>query len=313
MDVSNAGSAGNGVRVRQARADDHDAVAAFTRDTWGSGSDYIPEVFPQWVETDGPKQRTFVLDAGDDIAGILQCVLLSDHEAWAQGMRMNPAYRGEGLSPRLSHAAFDWAREQGAAVCRNMVFSWNVAGLGQSRAVGFDPCTEFRYATPTPDATAVSGLDLGQDPDAAWAFWTGSDTRTALRGLAMDDTESWALSELTRDRLAVAGSEDRLAVVQDDGTRGFTYRDRTSEHETDDGPETRAVYGVAAWDTPAACRALLDWVARDAAAVGADSVRVLVPEGVRWISDVAAARVDVSDEPDFVMEADLSDPGLGTA
>jgi hypothetical protein len=33
---------------------------------------------------------------------------------------------------------------------------------------------------------------------------------------------------------------------------------------------------------------------------------VLIPEGVRWVSDTAACRVAVSDEPDFVMRADLS-------
>lgn len=307
MDVTDTGPE---LRVRQARADDHAAVAAFTRDTWGQGSDYIPDVFQEWVETDGRDQRTFVLDAGDDIAGILQGVLLTPDEAWAQGMRINPAYRGAGLSPRLSRAVFEWAAEQGAVVCRNMVFSWNVAGLGQSRAVGFDPCTEFRYATPEPDSETSSEMSFSNDPAAAWAFWVCSQTRTVLQGLAMDSDESWALSELTREQLAAAADGGRLAVVQDGGTRGFTLRTRVTERETDDGTETRAVYGVAAWEDVGAARALYRWIARDAATLNADQVRVLIPEGVRWVSDTAKARVSVSEEPDFVMAADLTDPSL---
>jgi len=121
------------IRVRQARADDAPAVAAFTRDTWSDrdANDYLPDAFPRWVETDGERQRTFVLDVagGADVAGVCQGVLLSEDEGWAQGMRVNPAYRGRGLSVRLSKAVFDCGRDRGAAVVRNMVFWWNVAGL----------------------------------------------------------------------------------------------------------------------------------------------------------------------------------------
>lgn len=306
------------LEVRQARADDEAAVVAFTSDTWSDreASDYIPRVFAEWVETDGPKQRTFVLegDDEDDLAGICQGVLLSEYEAWAQGMRMNPAYRGLGVSRLLTDAIFEWARDRGAKVMRNMVFSWNAAGLGQSRSAGFDPCTEFRYARPDPDPDAEPALSVGADPDGAWTFWTRSDARTHLRGLAMDDDESWALSELTRERLHTAAEEDRLFTVHERGIRGFTYRDRLFERENEAGePETWALYGVGAWDTPEAAASLCAAVAKDAADVGADSVRVMIPEGVRWVSDVAAARVAVADEPDFVMAADLTDPAIGSA
>jgi GNAT superfamily N-acetyltransferase len=300
--------------VRQGRAEDADAVAAFTQDTWSEhdGSDYMPEVFPQWVETDGPEQRTLVIDVndGEDVAGVAQGVLLSDREAWAQGMRVNPEYRGMGLSPMLSKTIFNWAREQGATVCRNMVFSWNVPGLGQSRAVGFDPGTEFRYAMPEPDPDAEPSLEINSDPNAAWTFWTESDTRADLNGLALDFGESWAVSELQRAEVEAAAAEDRLFVAQDGGTRGFSLRGKTSEREEDGETVKRAVYAVGAWDTTEGAAAVLDAVKRDAAEIDADRIRVFIPEGVRWVSDVAAVRADVSDEPDFVMRADLTDPDV---
>ena len=308
MDVADGGAT-----VRQARADDADAVAAFTSETWseqGRG-DYLADVFPEWVETDGDDQRTFVADAGGEAVGVVQGRLLTESEAWAQGMRVAPDHRGRGVGTTLTDALLGWARERGASVCRNMVFSWNVAGLGQSRAAGFDPCTEFRWAEPDPDPDADPALDASADPADAWSFWTASDARTTLRGLAMDDEESWAVSELRRDQLRTAADDDRLFVVRDGGTRGFTYRAYDYDREGEDGgTETWGIYGVAAWDDPEAARALFRAVARDAAEADIDNTRVLIPEGVRWVSDAAAARTPVADEPDFVLAADLSDPSV---
>lgn len=296
--------------IRQATLDDEDAIVDFTSRIWTDrGGDYIPRIFDRWIANDGEDQRTFVVDVvgTDDIAAILQCVLLSDHEAWAQGMRVNPDYRGQGLSTKINDAAFRWARERGATVGRNMVFSWNVGGLGGSRAAGFDPCTEFRWAQPTPDADSEPSLEITDDADAAWAFWTASDARTALKGLALDGDESWALSELTRENLRRAADEDRLFVVRDDGTQGFTYRNRVYERPNDEGEEeTWAEYAVGAWTDLDACKSLFAAVARDAASVGAEKTRVLIPESARWVSDVAASRTSVSEEPDFVMAADLT-------
>ncbi|WP_224270753.1 GNAT family N-acetyltransferase [Haloprofundus salinisoli] len=306
--------------VRQAQPEDYDAVAAFTSETWADrgGSDYIPRIYHDWIAGDGDDQRTFVLDAegneespSEELAGICQGVLLSDYEAWAQGMRVNPDYRGRGASMLLSKALFRWARDQGATVARNMVFSWNVAGLGQSRATGFDPCTEFRWGTPTPDADAEPDLPMTADADAAWSFWTGSDARAELKGLALDAEESWAVSELTRERLRTAADEDRLFVARENGTRGVTFRNRTYDRQNEDGePETWAEYAVGAWADYEAARALYRAIARDAADIDADKIRVLIPEGVRWVSDTASARAGVSDEPDFVMAADLTDPAV---
>ncbi|UIP00935.1 GNAT family N-acetyltransferase [Halobaculum sp. CBA1158] len=303
--------------VRQARPADVEHVVAFTQDTWGDRhGDYMPDVFSDWVETDGPRQHTLVVDVdgGDDVAGVLQCVLLSDTEAWAQGMRVNPDYRGRNLSPRLSRAALRWARDRGAVVCRNMVFSWNMAGLGQSRAVGFGPCTEFRWLQPAPDPDASPDLDVVADPDAAWAYWSRSDAREHLRGLAMDSGESWACSELTRGDLRDAVDRDGLFAVVDGGTRAMSALAYTYDRESDDGDdseeETWGVYHAAAWDDTDALEALADAVARDAAERGIDNTRILIPEGVRWVSDAAATRTPVSDEPDFVTAADLTDESI---
>lgn len=301
--------------IRQARPDDYEAVAAFTRETWADrdAGDYIPRIYHEWIAGDGERQRTFVAEVGeDDIAGICQGVLLSDHEAWAQGMRVNPDYRGEGLSTALNDALFAWARERGATVCRNMVFSWNTAGLGGSRAAGFDPGVEFRWAHPEPGSVDTDsrpgGADVRDDPDAAWSYWHRSEARAALSGLALDFEESWAVSELTRERLHRMADDQRVFALNraGAGTRGMAYRVREYVRDSDGDSERWAEYGVGAWADLDAARTLFDAISDDAAAIGADRTRVLIPETPRHVSDVAAARVTLGEDPDFVLEADLT-------
>ena len=295
--------------IRQARRDDHDAVAAFTRETWADRDvgDYIPDVFEEWIEADGPDQRTVVVDVGGDIAGLCQAVILSEHESWLQGMRVNPDYRGEGYGLAMVEHLFSWCRRRGASLARNMVFSWNDAGLGQSRAAGFEPATEARWAQPTPNPDADPALAMVDEPDAAWTCWQRSEACRHLSGLWIDPGESWALSELTRDRLHDIADDQRVFALQDEsGTRAASARVRTRERETDDGVESIAVYGCSVWEDLESARALFDAVAADAAALGVDRTRVLVPETCRHVSDVAAARADASDEPIFVLEADLT-------
>ncbi len=305
------------VEIRQARHADYDAVTAFTTNTWPDHDDYIPRVYPEWVDTDGDRQRTLVATLDDTPVGLVQGVLLTDDEAWAQGMRVHSDHRGKAISRQLSDAVFTWAATQGATVCRNMVFSWNNAGLGQSRAVGFSPLAAFRWLTPTPAQDADPTLEVSADPAIAWRVYHGSDADHTLAGLGLDLTESWAMAELTKQRLAAA---DTVIVVTDTDTdtgtgtttttaraRGMTYRTRTFDRDTDDATTERwAEYGVAAWEDPEALRALTAAIARDAAAHNADNTRVAIPETPRHISDAAYARIPTADQPDFILERDLT-------
>ncbi|MFC7202364.1 GNAT family N-acetyltransferase [Haloferax namakaokahaiae] len=301
------------MEIRSARPDDYDAVAAFTSDTWSDrgGSDYIPDIYHDWIDPGEQTQVTLLVDIGDEtpsdeVVAIAQMVMLSEYEAWAQGMRVAPDHRKQGYASKLNDALFDWAREQGAKRVRNMIHSWNIPSLSTARAAGFEPGIEFRWATPDPDLDAESDLRVSTDADAAWAFWTDSDTRHELKGLALDPVESWAVSELTRERLHDVADDGRLFVVGDDRVSGMTYRNRTYAREIDGETVTWAEYAVAAWDSQPACQALMDAVRRDAAEVGADRTRVLVPEGVEWASDVAYTHSGLAEEPTFVMDAELS-------
>jgi GNAT superfamily N-acetyltransferase len=293
--------------VRDGREGDAARVREVATDTWPDHAvgDYVGDAYPRWVrEAEGrDDRRVLVAEAGGDVVAAMRGCLLSDWEGWAAGLRVARERRGEGVGERLTRATLSWLRAAGAAVCRNLVHGWNAPSLGLSRATGFDPVTEFRFAEPTPDADVDPVLPVGTDPDAAWDWWTGSGARTHLSGLALDPGETWALSELTRERLRTAADEGRLLAVGDDRTRGVSLRTRVT---TDGGDERVAEYGVGAWADDRAARALLGAVARDAARVDADRARVLVPETVRAVSDAASAGAGLAEEPAFVLAAALS-------
>jgi hypothetical protein len=186
-----------------------------------------------------------------------------------------------------------------------MVFDWNPAGMGQSRAIGFRAATSCRWAEPTPGGdgpTPEEDFAVVDDVAAAWRFWTHSDARTALDGLALDSDEAWSLSELDRERLAAVAGRERVFAVESGGTRAMTARIGTREH---DG-ETIADYAVGAWADADAARALFDAIRTDAADCDADGTRVCIPDTPRFVSDVALARVGLGDDAVFICSADLT-------
>ncbi|ADB59480.1 GCN5-related N-acetyltransferase [Haloterrigena turkmenica DSM 5511] len=318
-----------GLEIRRATHDDYAAVADFTGDIWPDrGGDYIPRVYHEWLEDEpGQGKKTFLAEVDGEPAGIVQGVMLTDDEAWFQSLRVAADYRRRGVSRRLNEATFEWAREQGATVGRVMIFSWNAPSLGAARANGFEPITEFRFAHPDPDPDAVANLEadgddsyrVSSDPTAAWRYWTHSDAREHLDGLAMAPEESWAVRELTRTDLERLADETAVfAVTGPDGLAGMAYRSRTYEREVDGDSsedeneteseterETWAEYGVGAWDDVDAARALFAAIARDAADRGADETRVLIPETPRHVTDAPYAGAGISEEPDFVLGIDL--------
>ncbi|AEH36302.1 GNAT family N-acetyltransferase [Halopiger xanaduensis] len=312
------------MNIRRATHDDYEAVADFTSDIWTDrGGDYIPRIYHDWLEDEpGQGKKTFLAEIDGEAAGIVQAVMLSEDEAWFQGMRVAAEHRRKGVSTRLNEACFEWAREHGATVARVMIFSWNAASFGATRANGYEPLAEFRFAQPDPATDAdldaeLDGYRVSSDPTAAWRYWTHSDAREHLDGLGLAPEESWAVRELTREDFDRLADESAVfAVESEDGLAGAAYRSRTYERTVDDAEgdssedepttETWAEYGVGAWNSVDAARALFAAIARDAADCGADKTRVLIPETPRYVTDAPYAGVGISEEPDFVLGIDLT-------
>lgn len=290
--------------VRQARADDHADVAGFTEGTWPDreADDYIPDVFEEWVATDGPGQHTAVVEVVDGAAAravaVCQAKLLADDEGWLQGIRVDPDHRGAGHGAALVEYLLGWLAESGARVARNLVFDWNPAGMGQSRAVGFEVSAGCRFLRL---AAAERGVDVevSHDPGRAWHCWSHSDARTALSGLALADEASWAFTELTRERVAAASP----LVLLGDGRQARATAVRLGTRDPDHREGRVADYAAAAWE-PGAGATLLDAVRADAARAGADEGRVCAPATPRHVASAGGARASF-DQGGLVFSTDL--------
>jgi len=306
-------------------------------------------VFPEWAASDDPDSGTFVatlppeavaesdavaerddraegdtLVEGDGagavaagepeaVVGCIQGVLLSEWEAWGQGIRVDPAARGFGVGTALSTAALDWARDRGARVCRNMVFSWNIMGLG-SRAVG------FRARDGVPVRGAGAGrvrLDGGSEATPRDRHRSRPERRVGVLERQRRPRPPARARARLRRVVGLLGAHPR--ATGDRGRRGSTARGRRRRRARRlRGPDSRDGAGDGQRDDPdrdlrhrrvARCRrggALYDAIAGDAAAVDADAARVLIPETVEHVSDTGANRIPVAAEPDFVMSADLT-------
>ena len=132
------------VTVRQARPDDREAVLAFCEHTWEWG-DYIEHVWDEWLSDPHGVLLVAVLD-GQPV-GLLHLRMLTATEAWQEGMRVDPAYRNQGISKKLSLEAGAEAMRRGATTVRLITESTNTASIylveqSHSRRVGaFAPHT----------------------------------------------------------------------------------------------------------------------------------------------------------------------------
>lgn len=311
--------------LREAQPSDHEDVKAITADTWPEreGQDYLGRVYPRWLEAGDRPKHTLVAEHDGTAVAIAQCVLLTETEAWGQGLRVHPDYRGAGLSRRLSAALFEWARGEGATVVRALVHAWNEAGLGQSRATGYRPAGTFRWIHPpvTDEDLASAHLEttrrpwfdpppsatIEADPDAAWRAFQGSVGAQVLGGLGLSLDESWAVNEVTPELLTRAADETAVIAVKTEvGAMAMAYRSRTFERSGDAAEETIAEYGAATWSDTGVAALLLDAIARDAHAIGADRIRVAVPDRPMDVSDAALCRATVAESAEVVMAADLT-------
>lgn len=127
------------VVIRQACAADREAVLAFCEHTWEWG-DYIEYVWDEWLHD--PAGSLLVALVDNQPVGLLHMRMLSETEAWQEGMRVDPAYRQQGIAKQMGVEARAEALRRGATVVRLMIESTNTASLhmikqeGLSRQVG---------------------------------------------------------------------------------------------------------------------------------------------------------------------------------
>ena len=115
-----------GLEVRPAREEDREAVLAFCRQTWDWG-DYIDRVWDEWLHAENGLLLVATID-GQPV-GVANVRMLNAQEAWMEGMRVDPAFREQGIASALFDAQIAEARRRGASSARLITEASNNAAV----------------------------------------------------------------------------------------------------------------------------------------------------------------------------------------
>ena len=264
--------------IRVARDADVTAISGWTHDTFEWG-DYIADALPDWLARDDAVVLVAELDGA--VVGVSSSRMLSPTEAWAQGTRIHPDHRRQGVGMSLAPALEVWAREQGARVMRSMVEDWNEAARSQSLKLGYREVAAWVRAgravgenSPVPEGNGgrrvppAEGLRPAHSSEAASALmsWSGGELERAARGLL--PIEVWRMRRLTPADLSEAAKRNGLLT----GRPGWALIE-----QRDDALEVPWL-ACEETDAGAMLRALVD----RAAAAGKEELRVMIP-AVPWL------------------------------
>ena len=248
------------IAVRRARPADRDAVLAFASTTW-DGWDYIPDAWPQWIEADDGALLVAVpgrdgLRSGDgeplpaDVPiAVTRVALLAPHEAWLEGIRVDPRVRGRSVATTLQVAELQWAAAQGATVIRYVTGERNEGSIRLGARHGFVTLADRRSFGPTGDdgtepepppwdelRARLEDRGLLLQPEGAERWWRRiDDDPTFAAGERLYEHRAWTLVEMTRDRLrAHAAASEALALEAPDRW-AIAIRPRYSGWAEDEG------------------------------------------------------------------------------
>ena len=114
------------VEIRPACDADREAVFAFCAQTWEWG-DYIPNVWENWLHD--PHGKLLVATDDKQPVGLAHLQMLSESDAWLEGLRIAPDHRLHGLGTALNMALQEEALRRGATTVRLVTESTNTASL----------------------------------------------------------------------------------------------------------------------------------------------------------------------------------------
>lgn len=198
------------ITIRSARAEDRDAVLAFCAHTWEWG-DYIEHVWDTWLTDSTGLLLVAVVDGRP--AGIVHIRMVSETDAWQEGMRVDPAYRQQGIARRLSLEAGAEAMRRGATTVRLVTESTNTASIYMVEQARFRQVGAFALHTAGP-LESVPRHNMGLEEPVLAApgdlseivtYLDVSNIFPAVGGLYYEDFIGYRISDTLLDEKIRAG------------------------------------------------------------------------------------------------------------
>jgi GNAT superfamily N-acetyltransferase len=187
--------------IRDARPGDRNEVLALTAHTW-EGGDYIHWVFDDWVADETGRFLVAEEISTGRIAGIDKISFLSPTEAWFEGLRVHPDFRGQGLATRFERYMISEAGKRGARTIRLLTNVGNLPVHRNAYRHGFSqrfvarhwkwPGAEQIGSPPVPTKPALDlRLATPEESTLLYDWWLRSPAWQATGGLV---NRNWSYS-----------------------------------------------------------------------------------------------------------------------
>ncbi len=214
--------------IRPARPEDREAILAFCVQTWDWG-DYIEYVWDEWLND--PQGKLIVATRDDRPVGVANMRMLNKTEAWFEGMRVDPAFRQQGIASALFDAQLREAVNHGATTARLITESTNTSAIrllerASMRRVGaYAPFRALPVTTPSKREYGLEKptLATAADLDTIIDYINASNIFPAVGGLyyrgftAYSITTELLLAKIVEQQLYILRRWDRLdglAIVE---------------------------------------------------------------------------------------------------
>ncbi len=139
------------VTIRPARAEDRDEIVQFCVNTWSWG-DYIDRIWDDWLND--PAGQLFIATIDEQPVGMIFLQMLTQIDAWLQGLRVNPAYRRQGIGRALSETVMVEAMQRGAISIRLAVEAVNTVSIQLYASMHMQKVGAFLFYTAPPMITS---------------------------------------------------------------------------------------------------------------------------------------------------------------
>ncbi len=195
--------------VRPARAEDKEAIVAFCQNTFSWG-DYIANVWDEWQTNSAGQLLVSLVD--DQPVGVVHVALLNDGVAWMEGMRVNPAFRRQGIATALDAHAIKVARERGCRLARLATSMKNTVAQTLLGECGYHRTAQFNEWQAEPQLGDFSALRVATPNNVAdiVARWQTSEVCAACRAVVPSRHWRWTPIDEQRLREQIAAGEVRV-------------------------------------------------------------------------------------------------------
>ncbi len=223
---------------RPIQPEDKERIIAFTRNTWGEDDDdYIKYVFDEWVADPRGEFTAAVVDGR--LAGIAKLTDRGNDEWWLEGLRIDPAYRRQGIARKFIRYHIGLVKQLGGKVVRYMTGGENAGSQAIGARAGFQHIITYRaYLTEASDEFPPPTL-LRLDNMPLLLRWIDSPLMRYLHGVYRDGWSAKTLTESQLRRVVEAGLVYGLKDEKGDLLAWALLRPEEDDGDSEDGEPHR--------------------------------------------------------------------------